>query len=459
MGRVGGWIGVLGAAVLLGACGSTARVSEVEFNHIVAVDQEGRSATGRVGGEPIEDSDYSEQLKRMRVALQETLADGGRENRVFLYFHGGLVGVSGGSDSAKTLRRWLDEDRKAGIYDAHPMFINWDTGPFSSWKYGTFMTLQGRVSKFWAPLTSPFRMVSAAGRALTRLPETLLWQGAQNIGESWSGIDVLCAPDGWEEQMIPATDKADPNVLMGLAQGVVPGALRIVTTPLVDFWGVTAYGDMRRSVHQLFAISTRADLADALGPTAEVPEDGVLERIASMLLEECDSSACNTDATKLRITIAAHSMGAHVVNELLARHPELPVDRVLLLAPACSVGEFATSTVEFVRHTVEDPDRDPCEVFCLSLHPHREVTEKSAFGIAPHGSLLVYIDEYITTHHSPLDRTLGAWNNVVGALPHLEIEEVVRERLHFKMFDWDSKVTSHGEFNDVRFWREEVCWE
>ena len=43
------------------------------------------------------------------------------------------------------------------------------------------------------------------------------------------------------------------------------------------------------------------------------------------------------------ITLVGHSMGAIIVNRMIREHPNLPIDRVVYLAAACSLADYDAS--------------------------------------------------------------------------------------------------------------------
>lgn len=422
-----------------------------QYEHIFALGKDGRSEVEHDGADP----DFKRQLPAVMQALRSQLEqdpDGKKE--VLLYFHGGMNGVAAGCKNATWQLNRMEAARTGTVPDPeaqfYPIFINWDSGPFSSWRFGLFRTIRGKVNRVPAFLTSPFRALGSFGRAVARTPETLFWQGARNVKEISTGVSVLGVPTDWEEQVSAIPDEARPSTFKRLLLAVVPGALRVATTPIADAWGVTAYGDMRRTAHLPF-IREEGKKFDANLSVAEGNFDvGVLTELAHDLLE------LRGDYPSLRIKIAAHSMGAHIANELLRRFPALPVDRITFLAPACSIREFASTTLEFVKHSSEPGAPFPCEFYCVTLHPDRERSERMGYGIAPHGSLLVYIDEYLTAHHSVEEATMGAWNNLMQALPTLEIEDDVKELVHVKMLPWAGVERTHGAVDNIEFWKDAV---
>ena len=53
--------------------------------------------------------------------------------------------------------------------------------------------------------------------------------------------------------------------------------------------------------------------------------------------------------------------------------------------------------------------------YILSLHPEAEARDLEVSGAAPVGSLVEWIDDIFETPVTPIDRTLGKWQNVVYA--------------------------------------------
>jgi hypothetical protein len=62
--------------------------------------------------------------------------------------------------------------------------------------------------------------------------------------------------------------------------------------------------------------------------------------------------------------------------------------------------------------------RPPCpdlRFYDLTLHQDWDAREIEVEGAAPMGSLLEWIDDIFETPLTPIDRTLGKWENVVCA--------------------------------------------
>jgi pimeloyl-ACP methyl ester carboxylesterase len=152
------------------------------------------------------------------------------------------------------------------------------------------------------------------------------------------------------------------------------------------------------------------------------------------------------------VTLIGHSMGTIVLNEMLSSYPELRVTNIVYMAAACSVRDFLHSVIPYMHRN------SSVRFFNLTLHPKADAREKNLAGFAPGGSLLEYLDNYLTAPRTELERTLGKWDNALRT--YYIIPERLRDRVFIKGFADDdrakAKPRKHGEFNDVdvSFWKE-----
>ncbi len=467
-----------GIAILLCFSCSGLRVTEAEFAQLYSVGKDGRSSITSIvmpgGTKSIKDPDFTTQLMYTKKSLSDYRESGGK--RILLYFHGGMNGVSSGAKNARKLLGRIEADTNKDE-EIFAIAVNWNSGYLDSYGDGMFCTIRGVRSLRYAPLASPFRILAGAGRAVFRMPYTLGWQGVNNLRQAGGvkvqppqeSLQTFPSSEGFDQRM----DENHPGFGFGrnIVQPFFPGLFRVVSTPFLDATGPAAYENMRRTVNQAF-VRDDSEIASGFDVSEPTPDFsiGLMDKLAVELHEVVGAYNENKAwAGKIKITVAAHSMGAHVANELLFRHPELPVDEIIFLAPACSTREFAYSTIPYIQSRLAEGV--VCNFYCLMLHPEREKKERSGGGFAPEGSLLVWIDDYLTAHYSDLDATMGQWNNAMTAIPQLRLLESVSwqqlsERLHFRMLDWkkddqnarfgNAKV--HGDVDNLRFWRDEVKW-
>jgi len=166
------------------------------------------------------------------------------------------------------------------------------------------------------------------------------------------------------------------------------------------------------------------------------------------------------------ITLVGHSMGSMVLNEALRRQTRreqdggdvLPVTRIIYMAAACSIRDFTESVIPFMAL----PEHERTRFYNLCLHPTAEIIESNACDIPPRGSLLAWIDDFLTEPSTPLDRTLGRWENLVQ-VPYV-IPAKTRGRVAIKAFDLlrpdeakkrsNAQPQQHGDFSGAPYWDE-----
>ena len=145
-------------------------------------------------------------------------------------------------------------------------------------------------------------------------------------------------------------------------------------------------------------------------------------------------------------------------SRLLRNFPELRVRAIVYLAAACTIDDYRASVLPYLARHQET------RFYNLSLHPSAEEGEwqKKYLDLPPRGSLLVWIDNFLSDPSSPLDRTLGSWDNVLQVV-HV-IPQALRARTSLRMFDvgvsrpGPVEPETHGGFSDprTRFWCPQV---
>src|SRR5205823_4077456 len=151
---------------------------------------------------------------------------------------------------------------------------------------------------------------------------------------------------------------------------------------------------------------------------------GAVQRFADQLKEKI-----RTDHEHAyEITLVGHSMGTMVLNEFIRRNPELPYRNIVYMGAACTVRDFANSVIPCMRAN------NKVRFYNLCLHPTAELRERYGdWEIPPRGSLLVWIDDMFSNPATPLDGTLGRWENIVASTYVIPAE--MRNRVTLKAFD------------------------
>ncbi|HWB59248.1 MAG TPA: hypothetical protein VG733_07140, partial [Chthoniobacteraceae bacterium] len=181
---------------------------------------------------------------------------------------------------------------------------------------------------------------------------------------------------------------------------------------------------------------------------------------------------------RLKVTAVGHSMGAMVMNEAVRYFPNVYYDRIVYMAPACTISDFYNSVVPYLRHPPYGKSQH-VEFFNLCLNPLAEDRERSLVNdrntleemtlgeIVPRGSLLVWIDDWFNHPDSFPDRTLGQFENAMLASKMFPPD--VQGKIHMLAFGMDpaSKPGGptdpgpehHGDFSGYKFWEKEFYTE
>lgn len=233
---------------------------------------------------------------------------------------------------------------------------------------------------------------------------------------------------------------------------IVPFTLspaRLATTPLVDSFGETAWNSLLRTTYATFESdldylkhSYNVHQGVAEGETVErsgfdcsainaAPVDsepaleGAFFRFATAFQKFlCDETGDKKNHEIVRVDLVSHSMGTIIANEMIDAF-DLCYDNIVHLAAASSIRHFSSTVVPYIERRqalaherVKEKDdaednKDQCKkeqmvrFYNLMLHPWHEARETSAWGLAPAGSLLVWIDSMYEHSDSAFDRTLG----------------------------------------------------
>lgn len=257
---------------------------------------------------------------------------------------------------------------------------------------------------------------------------------------------------------------------------IVPGAASPLLAPLVSAVAQPAWLEMRVRARHLFRDARDAD-DDALRQAGSYRSPSgafgiLLDSISRCFADRRNKGRCSaqeTDSSGVGIDsviVIAHSMGAIVATELLQRY-RLPYSDVVFMAAASTMHDFESVVVPFLA------ENRAARFYNLSLHPACEDREHLWY-VTPYGSLLTWLDNFLTTPETAADRTMGRWRDAVRAA-HF-VPDSIADRVSFKAFghyDPDSRfgvfvggrVTygnytpcTHSAFNDAALgaWRRSV---
>lgn len=226
--------------------------------------------------------------------------------------------------------------------------------------------------------------------------------------------------------------------------------------------------------------SKTAKLQDILLEEAREKGDGKLSKALNDLSEQL-RAACKTNNEShcgffnkqaghietylrqrnrpLEITLVGHSMGTIVLNEVIRRNPYLPIKNIVYMAAASTIRDYESSVIPYLRKN------DETSFYNLMLHPKAEREERPAgLEIVPRGSLLVWIDDFLSNPLTIYDRTLGRFDNYLQYTHHVPTKpNDLKKRIYVRSFSAGeckkgTDPQEHGNFSsNYRFW-EKRCW-
>ncbi|MEZ5962721.1 MAG: hypothetical protein R3F56_02630 [Planctomycetota bacterium] len=469
---VSGLVAVL-AVVLAAAC--TSLDYELLRPHVLATDHEGRVVDVE-SEEALEGCALRAHVGKLLTFAQEQVAQRGipAERELLIHLHGGLNPANASLATAQAALRRMQADPSA----PHAIFITWPSGAWSTWTDHLLRIRQGeRWPRWLGYLTAPLILVTDVAKSIAVAPKTLFYQwylDARVAGKVAFDVDLSQAMAD-EPLLVEAAAAAGYHLRRGsYRRGFLTQAGRFVTywlsQPPKVFFQVFALNGLGQGAWEVMLHRTRAlfhapDEFDLSGPEAGDPRaaarqvEGRDGQRLRAFFDELYVRTCRdpTEADRCwNITLVGHSMGAIVLNEVLAAYPELPVRNLVYMAPACSLRDLEKVVVPYLEK------HSDCRFFLLTLHPIAEADECYSvlpyYDLLPRGSLLEWIDNWYTTPPSMLDRVAGKWLNVV---PALQIFKNVRARVYIKSFDVGNGAApqKHGDFNSFDFWRPEFWWD
>jgi hypothetical protein len=408
---------------------------------------------------------------------------------VVVFIHGGLNSLAQG-------RARVDQLLSAGsapgaITEKHyPIFINWQASLFSSYIDHLVRVRSGLNQPPVAAATSPFIFAKDIGVGAARvLPDTFsllfdeydshAWfstqeyqpvvadctlvksascqQPAQGAVEVRRGCDVRTSLDKFEAGIIEVPWLPVKPLTTGI---------------LLDGMGSEAWKIMKRRTELMFHREIPEDRLQA-ARDGTVEHEEPQERSLGFFLQTLARSVDSLD-------MVGHSAGALILNRALREVPELPVKRIVYMAAAASEEDYEITLLGDGTHPGYLGRHDKTLVYHLLLHPQAERSENDLqwFAVAPDGSLLHWIDAFLSDPQYLRQRMAGKASNLAPRIGDTPPE--VLSRVFVKVFDfgvplklskahgsalaswysWCSHDTRacqpqrHGDFSEMPFWED-----
>lgn len=454
---------------------------------------------------------YDEYLNRLILGAKEHFAKQKITHKKLLVFiHGGLNQRENSNERAKTLANRIKVETQGEYY---PIFVNWNSALFSS--YGEHLTSvrQGNTDR-WAWATSPTYLATDLGRGLIRAP-VVWWSLIANDLTSWPSdknnwffnffdlarsernankiADTLKnePPDKsfpfWLGPQAPYTFWKDR--VLDSATTALTYPIKFLSSPWIDALGKSAWENMLRRTDVLFhpekdfqenpaqSVGSVPDTFKAQRTTCEslvnqepglvhVKPSGALSIFFRKLVKEMLGNDSDWS-----ITLVGHSMGAIIVNHIIRDFGTcLPIDKIVFMGAASTINSYVDSAFPFMawrlKESGTDPKKSVPKIYHLMLHELAETSETNYWNLPPTGSLLVWIDNFLSTPNTPMDRTSGRFTNLMLSLH--TTPPGIRPYISIKRFpgggsSWgetpEGIPANHSDLSGrFRFW-EKACWE
>lgn len=398
----------------------------------------------------LDNNQYDQQLEKVLNALLTHPLDKHGKRRVLMFIHGGNNTATEAIKRAAVLKGRIAD---AGYF---PIFVNWEASLMTSYFDHLFNVRQGRQTFRWCcndqaepstnatitgavvgTLTAPFYLATDLSRGVLLAPPT--WYTMLFKRDQASALTDTSFPEPGHISISRGADaRSKSEQFFAYLDNLNP--VKLPASMIVEAGGTGAWDNLVRRTRLLF--HREPDLA---APAA-------FKHFLNRLLKEMPEP----DRSAWDLTIVAHSMGTIIANQILRDFPELPIGKIVYMAAACSIRDYQDTLFPYLR------DRNKtAELYHLMLHPEAEEEERSVGSFAPDGSLLVWIDEFLSNPSTPLDLTAGRFTNL---LPVLRLTpDQIRARVHVKVFGagedlLPSQPQTHGGFDEPEFWNEQGFW-
>lgn len=357
-----------------------------------------------------------------------------KKEKITIFIHGGLNTFQNATGKAnQILRNYKDENEENYI-----VLIGWQAGPFTNYLDHLFFVRGGERRRVLGPLTSPFILVEDTARSVAHAPrataEALLAQSSVPIRfeskeEDAYYTNIANLKNMPENERINIHTTGETRGLNYKNISSLANPLKFVAAPFVDGFGHGTWNSLSRRTELLIT----KDTAFTRKENAKTALEKFLDKV-------------DQESTKPEITLIGHSMGSMVANNIIIRKPKLNYTNIVYMGAAASLKDVESNVVPILLKNGN------AQFFNLSLDPYRELSESKAFGSVPRGSLLIWIDTYLTTVKSFTDRTSGSWFNMVRAADTI-FPDTVKKRVHLTKFGFGAGPQKHGEFDEYQFWK------
>jgi hypothetical protein len=416
-----------------------------------------------------------------------------RTRKILIFVHGGMNEQQDSVKRADDLYESIMSDPANPYY---PVFISWPSAWWRSYGEHLLRVRQGEKRKsgladlFYIAPTYPLCLFADMGSAVVNAPA--VWQrtytttDAKNFTASpyESPLDSYSRVDKVATWMNPGpkfanafyyqlkaryNDSPTNNIevslghfnfskgreynIIGMFALTFP--IRLVTTPIIDAFGRESWGNMIRRTKLLIRSRYEPNASFISVDTNSLRHilDASGQGAVAAFFDRLQGLVTNNPG-QYEITLIGHSMGTIVLNQAIKAYPDLPYSNIIYMGAACTVSECNDAVTPYLlRH----PN---AHFYNLCLNPQEETRECNCellgfIDLVPRGSLLEWLDNFLAAPQTPLDRTMGKWENIIQSTQIFPPQ--IRGQITIKAFgNGPGDPVRHGDFSrrDMYFWRK-----
>ena len=437
--------------VLILSCASSYKITNRTMNHMVALKGDGSTydfvpITENKPNHNIQ-YDYYQHVHD----IMQSIKNSGRDS-ILIYVHGGMKNLR---ESIEETQEQVPVIEKTSNY--YPVYINWESSMVDAYIEQLVYIRQGKYSPTMGPISAPLYLLADFGRAIVRAPITWGHQGYNLLRTTFMHPAVTdtiykkYSRDFYPDEMHIYLGKSNIGFwddFSSYVTHIIPGLVKIITTPLLDVFGKSAWQNMNRRTQKLFRKHEEFNLynINEVNVKPSVSTGG-----ASILMDSIATLIRGNE--NISISLLGHSMGCSILTEIIMHYHDLHFDNIVFMAPATTIKDFEHLVIPYLQR----PENKKTKVYILTLHPEADARENTFYDILPRGSLLDWVDDFASEPTEFTEVTLGKWENIIRA-SHI-FPENVRGQIFIKGYGYinESDPQVHGGFNDLNreFWKSD----
>jgi len=421
---------------------------------------------------------FEAELERMLDNIEQRAPKRDGKRQILIFAHGGLNTERARLQRIRDLIGVEEDDPDNKIANYYPVFINWESGLFSSYGEHLWTVRGGRKydtarAASW-PL-APLMLLADFGKSVAKTPGVWAAQLTTDVkAAGYRNHDVRSSDRLYEQWKVTTNslrvERGETNctsswyVTRDFATYATTVPVKLLSAPFIDGFGESAWRNMYRRTETMFHSVYEFDIAwgnrgRLTGGTPRALED----RPTGATAQFFEALRRRFGTNGYEITLVAHSAGTIVMNKVLERYPDLPYRKITYMAAACPIAELEGSVIPVMKQQTNVTFLNWC------LNPRAEVNESNVLDLAPRGSLLEWIDNFLGNPRTAGERTLGKWENIMQAA-HIFPPEI-RPRVSIvaakyqpgcachSVCEWCDggqrcDPQKHGDFGRQKFWED-----